>query len=106
MNRTKTFRPVLIGIPGLLLLLVIAAVVIVRTHRFNQFLLAQIVQKAELSTGAHIDIQKLDIHWFPLTADFYGVVVHGRERVDEPPPFASGASRREPWDSRAAKEGS
>src|SRR3984893_18521008 len=85
MNRTKTFRPVLIGIPGLLLLLVIAAVVIVRTHRFNQFLLAQIVQKAELSTGAHIDIQKLDIHWFPLTADFYGVVVHGRERVDEPP---------------------
>jgi translocation and assembly module TamB len=85
MNRKKAIRIVLISVPALVLLFVVAAVVILRAHRFNQFLLAQIVQKAEQSTGAHIDIQKLDLHWLPFTADFYGVAVHGREGSDEPP---------------------
>src|SRR5437879_4086312 len=85
MNRKKAVRAVLIGIPALLLLLVVAGVLIVRTHTFTRFLLAKIVQKAEQSTGAHIAIQKLDIHWFPFTADVYGVVVHGQEQSGEAP---------------------
>jgi translocation and assembly module TamB len=85
MNRKKAIRVVLIGLPALVLSIVIATIVILRTHRFNQFLLAQIVQKAEQSTGARIDIQKLDVHFLPFTADFYGVVVHGQEGVDDPP---------------------
>jgi translocation and assembly module TamB len=85
MNRRKTIRVALIGIPALLLFLVVAGVLIVHTHTFTQFLLAKIVQKAEQSTGAHIAIQKLDVHWFPFTADVYGVVAHGQERGDEAP---------------------
>src|SRR6266404_6966579 len=82
-NRKKVIRVVLVGIPALLLLLVVAGVLIVHTHTFTRFLLAKIVQKAEQSTGAHIAIQKLDVHWFPFTADVYGVVVHGQEKGGE-----------------------
>jgi len=47
-----------------LLLLVVAGVLLVHTHTFTRFLLTKIVQKAEQSTGAHIAIQKLDVHGF------------------------------------------
>jgi translocation and assembly module TamB len=85
MNEKKAIRAVLIGIPALLLLLVVAGVLIVHTHTFTRFLLVKIVQQAEQSTGAHIVIQKLDVHWFPFTADVYGVIVHGREKGGEAP---------------------
>jgi len=84
-NRKKAIRVVLIGIPALLLLLVVAGVLLVHTHTFTRFLLTKIVQKAEQSTGAHIAIQKLDVHWFPFTADVYGVVARGQEKGGEAP---------------------
>src|ERR1700732_522418 len=85
MKWKKVIRYIFIALPALVLLLVLAGVVIVHTQRFNRFLLAKIVQQAEQSTGARIDIQKLALHWSPFTADFYGVVVHGQEKSDEPP---------------------
>jgi translocation and assembly module TamB len=85
MNMKKSIRIVLIALPALLLSLVLAGFVILHTQRFNRFLLAKIVQQAEQSTGAHIDIQKLALHLSPFTADFYGVVVHGQEKRGEPP---------------------
>jgi len=85
MNTKKAIRIALIGLPALILLLVIAAVVGLRTHTFSRFLLTKIVHQAELSTGARITIQKLDLRWAPFTADFYGVIVHGQEKSYEPP---------------------
>src|SRR5579859_7984188 len=85
MNSKKILRVVLIGLPAFLLLLLVAGLLVLRTRTFNRFLLARIVQQAEKSTGARIDIQKLDLRWSPFTADFYGVVVHGREGVGASP---------------------
>src|SRR5882762_7280770 len=85
MNTKKAIRIALIGLPALILLLVIAAVVGLCTHTFSRFLLTKIVHQAELSTGARITIQKLDLRWAPFTADFYGVIVHGQEKSYEPP---------------------
>jgi len=85
MNSKKAIRITVITIPTLVLLLVLAALVIVRTQTFSRFLLAKIVQQTEQSTGAHIAIQKLNLRWLPFTADFYGVVVHGQERSDDAP---------------------
>src|SRR5712672_1680582 len=82
MNTKKAIRIALVGLPALILLLVIVAL---RTHTFSRFLLTKIVHQAELSTGARITIQKLDLRWAPCTADFYGVIVHGQEKSYEPP---------------------
>ena len=85
MKWKKAIRITLIALPALVLLLLAAGFVILRTQAFSRFLLAKIVQQAEQSTGARIDIQKLDLCWLPFTADFYGVVAHGRETRDESP---------------------
>src|SRR5882762_11308901 len=85
MNTKKAIRIALIGLPALILLLVIVAIVTLRTYTFSYFLLTKIVHQAELSTGTHITIQKLDLRWAPFTADFYGVIVHGQEKSYEPP---------------------
>ena len=85
MNWKKAIRYVLIALPAVVLLLIIAGVVIVHTQRFNRFMLAKIIEKAEQSTAARIAIQKLQLHWFPFTADFYGVIVHGKEKSGAPP---------------------
>lgn len=85
MNTKKAIRIALIAVPALVVLLVVATLLMLRTQTFSRFLLAKIVRTAEQSTGAHIVIQNLDLRSSPFTADFYGVVVHGRERNDEPP---------------------
>ena len=85
MNRNKTTLAILVGIPALLLILVVAGVLVLHTQAFKRFLLSKIVLQAEQSTGARIAIQKLDLHWFPFTADVYGVIAHGQEKSDEPP---------------------
>ena len=79
MKWKKATRITLIALPALVLL---AAFVILRTQTFSRFLLRKIVQQAEQSTGARIDIRKLDLRWLPFTADFYGVAVHGQETRD------------------------
>jgi uncharacterized protein involved in outer membrane biogenesis len=85
MNANKGIRIALIALPALLVMIVVAALLILRTQTFTRFLLVKVVQTAEQNTGAHIAIQKLDLRWTPFTADFYGVVVHGREADKEPP---------------------
>jgi translocation and assembly module TamB len=85
MNRKKAFQGALIVLPSFLLLLVVAALLILRTQSFSRFLLAKVVLQAQQSTGARIAIQKLELHWFPFTADFYGVIVHGQESASASP---------------------
>lgn len=85
MNWKKSIRTGLVALAAFVILLVVAVVISLRTQTFHRYLLAKIVQSAEQSTGAHIAIQKLDLRWSPFTADFYGVVVRGQEKSDEPP---------------------
>jgi translocation and assembly module TamB len=66
-------------------LLIIGGLVAVHTKAFRRFLLAKIIEQAQTSTGARIEIRNMGLQWSPLTADFYGIVVHGKEKSDEAP---------------------
>lgn len=81
----KSIRITLIAIPALFVLIVVIALVAIHTQPFHRFLLTKIIQQAQESTGARIEIKRLDLRWSPFTADFYGVTVHGQEESDEPP---------------------
>ena len=81
----KAIRIVFVAVPAIILLLVIAGILVVRSKKFNRYLLAEIIQNAQESTGARIGIQKMVIRWSPFTADLYGIVVHGRETDTAPP---------------------
>jgi len=52
---------------------------VARSRTFRRFLLSKVIQQAEASTGAQVEIGKMNLAWSPMTADFYGIVVHGSE---------------------------
>src|ERR1700722_7203958 len=78
-----------IFVGSLLVLLLLAAIVVVRTTTFQHFVLTQLEQKVQASTGARFDIEKLTINWRLLTLDLYGIVLHGKESGTQAPLFAA-----------------
>jgi translocation and assembly module TamB len=72
-------------IGALVLLLVIAAVVILPNPAFQRYLVAKIERSAQESAGARVDIQNLQLHVKTLSADIYGLTVHGTEPAGAKP---------------------
>src|SRR3984893_16902647 len=70
---------------ALLLLVIVTAIVVLENPSFHRYLLAKIEQQAGEATGARIDVQNLQLHPKTLTADIYGLTVHGTERPGEKP---------------------
>jgi len=68
-----------IVIGGLVLLVVVAAVVILQNSAFQRYLVAKLEQSAQESTGAKVEIKNLQLHVKTLSADIYGLTVHGTE---------------------------
>jgi translocation and assembly module TamB len=85
MQLTKRIQWVLIGITVVILLLLVTGIVVAHAPAFQRFLLARLIQSAEQSTGARVEVNRLDIRWLPLSADLSGIVVHGPESNAEPP---------------------
>ena len=84
MNAEKTVRWTLAGTAAVLAVIFFAGLVLTRSAAFHRYLLGKIIQQAQESTGARIEVKRMDLSWSPLTADFYGVTVHGREKNAEP----------------------
>jgi translocation and assembly module TamB len=72
-------------IGALVLLIIIAAVVILPNPAFHRYLITKIEQNAQESAGARVEIQNLQIHVKTLSADVYGLVVHGTEPAGAKP---------------------
>ncbi|HEX3376068.1 MAG TPA: AsmA family protein, partial [Candidatus Acidoferrales bacterium] len=86
-KRIVQWTAILIG--SLLVVLLLAAIVVVRTASFQHFVLMQLEQKVQASTGARFEIGKLAINWRLLTLDLYGIVLHGKESGPQAPLFAA-----------------
>lgn len=74
------------GIISLLIVIVIVAgYLTLRSERFHNFVLSKVVQKASEATGGKVQIQGYEFHPSELTANVYGIVVHGTEPSDQAP---------------------
>ena len=60
-------------------------VAVARSQTFHRFLLSKVIQQAEASTGARVEIRNINLAWVPMTADVYGLVVHGSETSPQYP---------------------
>ena len=85
MDLAKTFRWTFAGIALALAVIFLVGLAVTRSGAFHRFLLGKIIQQAQESTGARVEIKSMDLRWNPAAADFYGVVVHGAEKDPEPP---------------------
>ena len=70
---------VAIFIVGLIVLVVVAGFFILRSSAFHNYVLAKIEQTAGEATGGKVEIQNYVFHLSTLSADAYGITIHGTE---------------------------
>jgi translocation and assembly module TamB len=68
-----------VSVGALLLLVIVVAIVLLKNPEFHHYLLAKIEQQAEQATGARVEIVNFQFHVKTLTADVYGLTIHGTE---------------------------
>jgi translocation and assembly module TamB len=69
----------------LIVALVVSGYFALRSSSFHQYVLAKIVQQAEESTGGKVEIRNFDFRLSGLSADLYGLTIHGTEPSDQKP---------------------
>ena len=79
MTRKKIFGWIAGSVATLILLVLITGCFIVKGSGFHHYVLAKIVQQAEEATGGKVEIQNFDFHLSNLSANAYGLVIHGTE---------------------------
>ncbi len=67
------------GIPALLLLLIIASILVIRTAWFANYVREKIIAETEDSTGGVVEIGSFQFDWMHLTARIRNFVLHGTE---------------------------
>jgi translocation and assembly module TamB len=86
------FRRILVGGLIAFLLLVIlltAGVIVVRTRAFHQYLLATVVKYAQQATGGRVELGDFTFQLWGLRADLYRIAVHGTEPDTQAPLFSA-----------------
>jgi translocation and assembly module TamB len=74
-----------IGLVGTAFLVGITGSVILRNQRFHSYVLAKIQEQASEASGARVRIEDFALRLSTLTADAYGITIHGSEPTSAPP---------------------
>src|SRR5581483_6386854 len=72
-----------VTIGALILLIIVGAAVLLKSPAFHHYLVTKVEQIASQSTGAQVEIENLQLHLKTLSADVYGLTVHGTEAEAE-----------------------
>jgi len=88
MNWAKWIKWALLGFVILAMVVAVGGFIAIHTPAFHHYVLATIEQKTAQATGGRVEIQSYDFKLFGLTANVYGVVIHGTE-VDATRPLLS-----------------
>ncbi len=85
MNAKRTIGWSLAGLLILLIVIVVAALIYLRTDSFRRFAIREIVKQADQATGGRTEIDRLDFKLSALTANLYNITLRGTEGPDQPP---------------------
>ncbi|HZQ69611.1 MAG TPA: translocation/assembly module TamB domain-containing protein [Terriglobales bacterium] len=73
---------------GLTVLILVGGYAVLRSKRFHRYVLSKVMEKGSQATGGRVTIQSYTFSPSKLTADVYGVVIHGTEAADQAPLLA------------------
>jgi uncharacterized protein involved in outer membrane biogenesis len=85
MSIKKTIGWTFAGLGILLIVVIVAAFLYLRTNSFQRFAIREIVKQADQATGGRIEIGGLDFKLSTLTAHLYNITVRGTEGPGQPP---------------------
>ncbi len=86
-RKKKILSIIAASIAGLILLVIIAALVVVQTPWFRNFVRDKIISTTEESTGGRVELARFDFNPWRLEATLDGFVLHGTEPASAPPLF-------------------
>ena len=75
----RIVRNIGIGLVGLILLLGIAAIIIVQTGWFRNYVRETIISATESGTGGRVEVGSFSFNWRALEAVVSDFVIHGKE---------------------------
>jgi translocation and assembly module TamB len=84
-RRTKLVRNIAIVLAGVFAAIILAAVVVVRTDGFRNWVKQKIIAAAGEGTGGKVEIGSFSIDWRNLRAVATDFVIHGNEPAGSPP---------------------
>src|SRR5260370_233589 len=84
-RRARILRNIAVGLAAVLIVCVIAAIAVVRTDWFRDFVKQKIITATEEGTGGKVEIQTFSFEWSHLRAIVTGFVIHGREPAGASP---------------------
>ena len=85
MKWKRTIGWVLAGLIMLLIVAVVVGYLYLRSNRFQQYALSEIVKQADEATGGRTEIGGLDFSLSTLTAHLYNITLRGTEGPGQPP---------------------
>src|ERR1700744_3558828 len=71
--------------PGLTAIMLIAAIVLLHSQRFHEYLLAKVNATASDTLNTEVHVENFALRLSPIGLDVYGVVVHGASPYSNPP---------------------
>jgi translocation and assembly module TamB len=86
MNRHRIFRFTLVALLASATLLA-AGILVVRSRALHRYVLARIIEHAQLATGGRVEIGDFAFRFWGLRADLYRIVLHGTEPDPQAPLF-------------------
>jgi translocation and assembly module TamB len=81
----RILRNVAIGLAAFIAVVVIAAIMVVQTGWFRNFVREKIISATEQGTGGRADIESFTFNWRALEAVVTGFVIHGKEPASAAP---------------------
>ncbi len=79
MTRKRLFAWIFGSIGALIVLVVVGGWLVLRSQGFHDYVREKIIEQAGQATGGRVELRDLDFHLSTLTANAYGLVVHGTE---------------------------
>jgi hypothetical protein len=75
----RIIRNVAIGLVALIAVVVVAAILIVQTSWFRNYVREKIIAETEQGTGGRVEIESFSFNWRAMEALVTGFVIHGKE---------------------------
>src|SRR6266496_947137 len=82
-RKTLGWTAVILG--TVLLFVVVGGILLLKSSAFHRYLISKIEQSAGEAAGARVELQNLTLHVNTLSADVYGLTVHGNEAPNDRP---------------------
>ncbi|MGH9406803.1 MAG: translocation/assembly module TamB domain-containing protein [Terriglobia bacterium] len=85
MSRTRILKKIFLVALAVVLALIVAAILVLRSGAFHRYALGAMISRAEQATGGKVTIGDFTFHLSGIRVDLYRITLHGTEPPSAPP---------------------